>query len=158
MTDLLKNKIQLVWDECLYIGWSDFLSIGRCHIIFKQILANRYNITEKSLYEIGVCYNLKRFFIKNKQNPDLLIPFPRQAVRSVLCGRVKFFRCLMPVTMEELTLDGFLYYLSKNKWHRYINTYDSELTKERNKNKASVADRYISMRNLTSSGFESAKP
>ncbi|MFT6910434.1 MAG: hypothetical protein ACJAS1_007163 [Oleiphilaceae bacterium] len=157
MSKLTKEDVQAIWDKCLYVGWVEFLSIGRCHIIFKGVLEERHNVTGNSLVEIGNKYNLKRFFIKDKHSSDLFMPFAKQQARAVLCGRIKFFKCLMSVSMEELTLDGFLYYLSKNKWCRYINAYDAELTKERNKNKASGADRYISLRKLSSSGFESAK-
>jgi|TARA_R110000751_G_C13560612_1_gene457424 hypothetical protein len=157
MKKLANNDVQDIWDKCLYVGWVDFLPIGRCHSIFKRVLAERHNITGESLVDIGNKYSLKRFFIKNKGDAELFTPFPRQAIRAVLCGRIKFFKSLMSTSSEELTLDGFLYYLSKNKWRRYINAYDAELAKERNKNKASAADRYISLRGLSSSGFESAK-
>ena len=157
MKELTKNDAQEIWDKCLYSGWVDFLSIGRCHVIFKRVLEERHDIKNKSLIEIGNEYNLKRFFIKDKQSDKLFTPFSKQQTRAVLCGRIKFFKGLMSVSMEELTLEGFLYYLSKNKWCRYINAYDAELTKERNKRKATGADRFISLRGLVNTGFESAK-
>tara|TARA_R110002126_G_scaffold116092_2_gene255143 strand:+ start:64 stop:537 length:474 start_codon:yes stop_codon:yes gene_type:complete len=157
MNKLTNKDAQEIWDKCLYVGWVDFLTIGRCHMLLLRLLNNRYGITGITLEDIGHKYKLKRFFIKTKSSDDLFIPYQKQAVRATLCGRIKFFRGLMSVSMEELTLDGFLYYLSKNKWARYINNYDPELTKERNRNKAFGADRYISSRGLSSSGFESAK-
>ena len=116
---LTDKDIQLLWDQCLYVGWTDFLTLERCHEIFINALSINYNIKGIGLYGIGRKHNLKRYFAKNKGSDDLFIPYQKQQARAVLCTRMKYFKSLMSVTMEELTLEGFLYYLSKNKWLRY---------------------------------------
>jgi len=154
---LTDKDIQLLWDQCLYVGWTDFLTLERCHEIFINALSINYNIKGIGLYGIGRKHNLKRYFAKNKGSDDLFIPYQKQQARAVLCERIKPFRNLMSIPMEELTMEGFLYYLRKNKWMRYTSHYDPEMTKQRNKTNAHEADRYISLRGLTSTGNESAR-
>ena len=153
----IRVEIQAAWDKCLYVGWSDFLTLGRCHEIFISVLSSHHSIKGVELEDIGIKYKLKRYFGKNKGSDALFIPYGKQAARAVICERMKWFRNLMPVPMEELTLEGFMYYLHTNKWVRYTNHYDAEITKQRNKTKACGAYRRISLRGLSSSGFESAK-
>ena len=151
------KDIQLLWDQCLYVGWTDFLRLERCHEIFINVLSIRHNIKGVGLEAIGMKHNLKRYFAKNKGSDALFMPYTKQQARAMLCERIKPFRNLMSIPMEELTMEGFLYYLRKNKWMRYTSHYDPEMTKQRNKTNAHEADRYISLRGLTSAGNESAR-